>query len=111
MKFEQVLPALREGKKILLPSWDKGEYLCIGITNDLVDENGKTPASFPIGFDDWEIVEEPKKYSVKFWIVARKDSYGEITLRVERKYPSGFKLNNAIGCQSIFWEFKEGEGL
>ena len=62
MKLEEVLPALREGKKIRRTFWWEEHYF--KLTNDgIVDQEGK---NFTIGKDDlccldWEIVEVKKK--------------------------------------------------
>lgn len=67
MKFEKVLPALREGKKIRRKSWNKRNYIVVEKDNLIVDEN-----DYAIPFciddfsvDDWEIVEEKKKVKLR----------------------------------------------
>lgn len=49
MKFEDVLPAFREGKKIRRKSWNPEVYFAYALTPETILE------------DDWEVVEEPKK--------------------------------------------------
>ena len=70
MKFEEVLPSLRQGKKIRRTSWGKdilvelllGKILVQGVdimqTYDLDNDD--------ILGDDWEIVKEKKKVKLKY---------------------------------------------
>lgn len=67
MRFEEVLPALREGKKVRRKSWNKRNYIVVKKDNLIVDEN-----DYAIPFciddfsaDDWEIVEEKKKVKLR----------------------------------------------
>ena len=66
MKLEEVLPALREGKKIRRTFWWEGHYF--KLTSDgIVDQEGK---NFIIGkddlfADDWEVVKEIKKVKLR----------------------------------------------
>jgi hypothetical protein len=53
MKFEEVLPAFREGKKIRRDAWDEKDYVVINGGFELSDRS--------IMANDWEIVPEPKK--------------------------------------------------
>lgn len=67
MKFEEVLPALREGKKIRRRGRSKSDYILIG-TDDLVFD--QDDEYFPFSLDDfldddWEIVEETKNVKLK----------------------------------------------
>lgn len=76
MKFEEVLGALKEGKKIRRKEWeDIGLFVYCKNKKFYSDKNN--PYFFPdteIFEDDWEIIEEPKKkvklyrvlYKVKF---------------------------------------------
>lgn len=50
MKFEEVLPALRDGKKIKRKPWNSDQYICL--------ENGDNLPIYYVLEDDWEIVEE-----------------------------------------------------
>lgn len=59
MKFEEVLPFLRKGKKIIRGGFEDGEYIYLS-KGKIIDERG-----FPYPFDqldlfidDWEVVEE-----------------------------------------------------
>lgn len=68
MKFEEVLPALREGKKIKLKGCKEFEYLFKSKNeNELRTEDYKhINLSWEDFFrDDWEIVEEPKKIKLR----------------------------------------------
>ena len=61
MKFEEVLPALRDGRKIRRRVWLDADYIYIR-DGSIVDNDGDF---FEIDFsitlnDDWEIIEEPK---------------------------------------------------
>lgn len=78
MRFEEVLPALREGKKIRLAHWDKDK--CIYTYEEhLLNQHG---AICSLGldtslYDSWEIVKEPKvvaDYAVPFTDVYRHPS-------------------------------------
>ena len=66
MTFEEVLPALKEGKKIRRTFWWEGHYF--KLTSDgIVDQEGK---NFTIGKDDlccfdWEIVKDKKKVKLR----------------------------------------------
>jgi hypothetical protein len=52
MKFEEVLPALRDGKKVRRKAWGENDYIAISSPFELSDGS--------LMRDDWEIVEEPK---------------------------------------------------
>ena len=61
MKFEEVLPALRNGKKIRRRVWLDADYIYVR-DGSIVDNDGY---SFEIDLsitlnDDWEIIEEPE---------------------------------------------------
>lgn len=87
MKFEEVLPALREGKKIRRRGRSKSDYILIG-TDDLVFD--QDDEYFPFSLDDfldddWEIVEETKKVKLrdltieqyKKWFKNNCDTFGD----------------------------------
>lgn len=66
MKFEEVLPALREGKKIKRKCVPYGYYHIKN--NHIVDENGKIytfGVEADILQDDWEIVKKKKKIKLR----------------------------------------------
>lgn len=61
MRFEEVLPALREGKKIRLPEWNKDRYIYVW-EGHLLKQYGAI-CSLGIDaslYDSWEIVKESK---------------------------------------------------
>ena len=61
MKFEEVLQALREGKKIRLKEWGEIEY----IYNPKKDCHGVNLSWKEFFSDNWEIVEEKKKVKLR----------------------------------------------
>ena len=67
MKFKDVIPALKEGKKIRRRKWNKSNYIFIG-TDDLVyDQNYEYFIFILEDFEDenWEIVKEPNKVKLR----------------------------------------------
>ena len=82
MKFEEVLPALREGKKVRRKDYPSDYYIC------LKDKVLKAFISYFNGFvgeiklitrdllaDDWEIIKESKKVKIKDMTVAEFISF------------------------------------
>lgn len=68
MKFEEILPALREGKKIIRDCWGKDNYYFLNEDYCLETKEGAvaTFLTLPAIFsDDWEIVKEPKKVKLR----------------------------------------------
>lgn len=68
MKFEEVLPALREGKKIRLKEWKEVEYLYIpkNETDLKTEDYHSVNLSWQDLFSgDWEIVKETKKVKLR----------------------------------------------
>lgn len=69
MKFEEVLPALKEGKKIGRKKWNKGYYYETTYkygNNVIVDNYGKAKEDWEdILATDWEIVEKKKKVKLR----------------------------------------------
>lgn len=64
MKLEEVLPALREGKKVRRTCWAPGLFVKLNYNGtNIITEIGKecNLPSFHILADDWEIVPEPKR--------------------------------------------------
>ena len=73
MKFEEVLPALREGKRIRLKEWEEIEYVYVPENEtELRAEDGHfVNLSWKDFFsDDWEIIKGKKK--VKFRDITKK---------------------------------------
>lgn len=67
MKFEEVLPLLKEGKEIKRKNRNKINYIRVGDEGFIVDENDEC---FPFILEDfladnWEIVKEPKKVKLR----------------------------------------------
>lgn len=67
MKFEEVLPALREGKKIRRKSWGRVHSFIIIKDDSLVDDYRCNVViyAYDLKADDWEIVEEKKKVKLR----------------------------------------------
>lgn len=87
MKFEEIIPALIEGKKIRRRRWVKNAYISIGIDGSVCDQNNEI---FPFVLNDfksefWEIVEEKKKVKLRdltkeqysSWIKNNCTKYGD----------------------------------
>lgn len=74
MKFEEMLPAVREGKKIRRKNWYKNSFLVKGMSGGfeaLFRDNGQMYTEYiSIFAEDWEIFEEPveePKQKVKYY--------------------------------------------
>ena len=70
MKFEEVLPALREGKKIRRKSWWKDTYIYINSYGNFETKRGGPFEIILVGLYDlekdcWEIVKERKKVKLR----------------------------------------------
>lgn len=67
MKFEEIIPALREGKKARASWWENGRYIEIDDEGVFVDQDGEgyliTFDDFK--YDDWEIIEKTKKIKLR----------------------------------------------
>ena len=62
MRFEEVLPALREGKKIRKRYWCKDNYVYINSNGEFVNQDNKPFAIFlytlsNLEDDSWEIID------------------------------------------------------
>ena len=67
MKFEEVLPALREGKKIRMSFWAEERYIYFKYGFKAIDDKMQT-YTFEWGdfiCDNWEIVKEKKKVKLR----------------------------------------------
>ena len=62
MKFEEVIPLLRAGKKVTRPSWDDEAFICLDENDNLINSKGDSFQSYRIlVISDWEeYKEEPK---------------------------------------------------
>ncbi len=68
--LEEVLPALRKGKKIRRADWNTGDYIYIKKDNNLYDSYNELSIydlNFIITKDDWEIYEEREKKEEFDW--------------------------------------------
>ena len=67
MKFEEVLPALREGKKVRRKSWGRVHSFIIIKDDSLVDDYHCNVGiyAYDLKADDWEIVTEKKKVKIR----------------------------------------------
>ena len=70
MRFEEVLPALREGKKIRKRSWCKDTYIYINYCGRIVTQSGShydiiLNGLYDLKHDGWEIFEAPKKVKLR----------------------------------------------
>ena len=70
MKFEEILPALRAGKKISRNNWCKDDYIYINSNGEFEDQNGHHPGIFlnclcDLEADEWKIVKEKKKVKLR----------------------------------------------
>jgi hypothetical protein len=69
MKFEEVLPALREGKRVRRKAWEAKDYVSITSAFEISDG--------ALLKDDWEIVKEKVKKTV--WVNVFQGSFGFVT--------------------------------
>jgi hypothetical protein len=104
MKFEEVLPALRDGKKVRRQPWDTD--VCITSTN-LGSISAKSLME-----NDWEVYEEPKKprllahairkqcgmYSLSTNMYDSEDSARKVLLGTFHSWPA---VPNAEGFYSL----------
>lgn len=70
MKFEKIIPALKEGNKIKRKGWEKGQYIKIHdffVVGKIVTEDNINYALtvMDLEADDWEIVKETKKVKLR----------------------------------------------
>ena len=70
MKFEEVLPLLKEGKKIRIKYWYKDIYIFINSNGKFENQNGyhfgiNLGSIRDLEADQWEIVKETKKVKLR----------------------------------------------
>ena len=70
MKFEEVLPALKAGKKIRKRYWVKDNYIYINYCGRIVNQSGSPydiilNGLYDLKHDSWEIVKEKKKVKLR----------------------------------------------
>lgn len=88
MKFEEILPALREGKKIRRKFWFEGHYF--KLTNDgIINQEGKYFAfgKNDLFCSDWEIFKEVKKVKLR-----------DLTEEQYREYEKNCKERICVEC-------------
>ena len=92
MRFEEVLPALREGKKIRRKSWGRVRSFIIIKDDSLVDDYRCNVViyAYDLKADDWEIVKEKKK-------VKLRDLTGE-------QYCKRLKNHNCSSCEDCLFK-------
>ena len=113
MNFEDVLPALRAGKKVRCPQWNKSSIL-VARDGRIEWEDGETPiflasmlAEYVFGNDDWEIVEEPKptKRVTLFAPILKYKHHDGYYCRGEWST----NKDSFLGDEEVGWESKEVE--
>ena len=90
MKFEEILPALREGKKIRRNFWREDTYFYKNHLGTIIFKNGSEDTyyydlSCLLNSNDWEIVKESKKVKLRDlteeqyqkWILKNCDNYDD----------------------------------
>lgn len=107
MKFEEVLPALRNGKKLRRSFWREDTYFYKNHQGTFIFKNGGEDTYYYhltclLDSDDWEVIEEPKK-------VKLRDLTEEQFRRYRRKkcnYSPGKNCNNcpfiSVSCAEWF---------
>ena len=105
MKFEEVLPALREGKKIRRNNWCKDGYIYINSNGEFENQSGKHPAIILNRLDDleadnWEIVKEKKKIKLRDLTVERYIKWKDKNCK---KYGCDECPFRYIYCDNVYW--------
>ena len=106
MKFEEIIPALKEGKKARRKRWGakNHNYIVVDKEDDLIVDMvyGKFP--FTLGdliADDWVILKEPKKVKLRDLTVEQfKKWIGENCNRGDYCKDCPFRC---IECYDTFW--------
>lgn len=106
MKFEEVLPALREGKKIRRNNWCKDGYIYIGSNGEFENQSGKRHVMILDRLDDFdnrEIVKETKKVKLRD---LTKEQFEKYCKNLTGKYTYGTNCNKCVfhnvGCNSRY---------
>ncbi len=94
MKFEEVLPALREGKKVRRKSWAARDYIVGGSSYEL--------SACSLMADDWEVYEEPKKPRLlaPAFVKWEKSDHPELTAEL---YESEEVARKEVGKYFVSW--------
>lgn len=111
MKFEEVLPALREGKMIKRKCWREGEYLKIDgeylERKDCAVLERKLFTDFSLKellADDWETVKEPKKIKLRDMT---ESQYSKFRKNCGYEICSTTCPFRYINCAMGWWKHKE----
>lgn len=110
MKIEDILPALREGKRARRPDWPKGLTVTFDRKTGLVDSEGDE-LEINLAYlhaDDWELVPEKRKFSRKIYLW----DDGEVTtIRTRYYFLHGshhlLPETNILETRTIEWEASE----
>lgn len=105
MRFEEVLPALRDGIKVRRKSWNKRNYIVVKKGNLIIDED-----DYAIPFwiddllaDDWEVVKEAKKVKLRDLTEEQYKKWRKINCRGENCNSCIFsKVNCVYGAYCWF---------
>ena len=103
MKFEEILPALREGKKIRRKSWGRVHSFIIIKDDSLVDDYHCNVGiyAYDLKADDWEIFRELKKVKLRDLTAEQvKKWIGENCNRGDYCKDCPFRC---IECYDTFW--------
>lgn len=86
MKFEEVLPALKKGKKIRRTSWWEGHYFRLA-SDRILDQGGRNIvfSKDDLFCSDWEVIDKKKKVKIRDltikqynkWIKNNCDTFGD----------------------------------
>lgn len=107
MKFEEILPALKEGKKVKQKDW-KDVYLHIN-SSGLYELSGRNAGHTSLYFeitsllenDNWEIVEEKKKVKLRDLTLDQFEEWqDENCLKYKCRKDCPFRI---LECDDAFW--------
>lgn len=94
MKFEEVLPELRKGKKIRKRFWSSDHYIIYdNNSGDIVNQNGHPYlfAQHDFNYTNWEVIKETKKVKLK-----------DLT---EEQFAEWKIKNCKIGCKKCIFQY------
>ena len=102
MKFEEILPSFKEGKKIRERCWGKQQYIVIGPNETIVTENGLIILLHLAGLkaDDWEIFEEEKKVKLRDLTEEQFEKWRDENCKKYDCFDCPFRC---IDCNKFFW--------
>ena len=107
MKIEEVLPALREGKKIRRNFWREDTYFYKNHLGTIIFKNGGEDTYYYdltclLDSNDWEIVKEPKKVKLRDLTEEQFERYCDAT-RGRICSECVFRYVNCEICTSGCW--------